>query len=203
MPSGAGATSARRAQPAPVGATTRFASPFPLAKTWASGSPSTESSSFASSSSRERPSPQIPNASAATAATAATAESRRTERRPELDDVRPLAAGLREDPLAQRGAGAGPPAPCASAPETAQKDCELLAAGLAGGEVRLVALPLPRVERVERVGGGQLEVVFHASLSAFSSRSSRRRESPENIRLLMVPIGWPSRAASSDWVNPP
>jgi hypothetical protein len=33
--------------------------------------------------------------------------------------------------------------------------------------------------------------------------SSRRRLSPVNIRLLIVPSGSPRRSASSDWLKPP
>ena len=60
-------------------------------------------------------------------------------------------------------------------------------------------LALGRVERVERVARGQL-VNVHEFLSAPSSSSSRSRDRPENILLLIVPSGWPSRSASSDWV---
>ena len=58
------------------------------------------------------------------------------------------------------------------------------------------------VERVERVRGGQVVEVHEISVPG-SPSSSRRRESPVNIRLLMVPSGWPSLSASSDWLNPP
>ena len=122
---------------------------------------------------------------------------------PERDDVRALAPGLRQDPLAQGGCGDGP---CGGVRQSARdrpEGGELLPAALARGEMGLVSLPLLRVEGVEGVAGGQLVVVVHASFSGVSSRSSRSRESPENILLLIVPSGWPRRAASSDWVKPP
>ena len=58
---------------------------------------------------------------------------------------------------------------------------------------------LGRVERVERIAGGQL-VNVHEFLSAPSSSSCRNRDRPENILLLIVPSGSPSRSASSDCV---
>src|SRR4029077_5647127 len=74
---------------------------------------------------------------------------------------------------------------------------ELLAALLALPEVALVVVGLVRVERVERVCGGQVVEVHDTSVPA--SRSiSRRRESPPNILLLIVPSAWRSRSANSD-----
>ena len=73
----------------------------------------------------------------------------------ERDDVRPLAARLLQDPRPERGGrlrAAGRPAErCGDLPEPLQ----LVAARLTRGEVRLVALLLVRVQRVERVAGGQ------------------------------------------------
>ena len=74
---------------------------------------------------------------------------------------------------------------------------ELLAALLALAEMLLVGVRLVGVERVERVGSGQLVEVHDTSVPG-SPSSSRRRESPPNILLLIVPSGWPSRSASSD-----
>ena len=60
----------------------------------------------------------------------------------------------------------------------------------------------PSGSSVERVGGGQVVGVHDVSVPG-SPSSSRMRDSPPNIRLLMVPSGSPSLSASSDWVNPP
>ena len=65
-------------------------------------------------------------------------------------------------------------------------------------------VPLARIEGVERVARGQLvNSVCHDPVSVSSFRSSRRRASPANILLLIVPSGCPSLSASSDWENPP
>ena len=79
---------------------------------------------------------------------------------------------------------------------------ELFAALRALAQVTLVRLGLVRVERVNRVGGGQVVEVHEISVPG-SPSNSRMRESPVNIRLLMVPSGCPSLSASSDWLNPP
>ena len=79
---------------------------------------------------------------------------------------------------------------------------ELLTAARALTEMRLEGLAPLRIEGVERVGGGQV-VDVHDISSPGSPRSSRRRASPMNILLLIVPSGWPSRSASSDCVKPP
>ena len=79
---------------------------------------------------------------------------------------------------------------------------ELLAAVLALAEVPFIRLRLVAVERVERVGRCQV-VDVHDISPPGSPSNSRIRESPVNILLLMVPSGWPSLSASSDWLNPP
>ena len=72
--------------------------------------------------------------------------------------------------------------------------------GLAVGalrQVRLVGGHVALVERVQRVGGGQLVdgVSLHRSSSGMvSSSKSRRRARPVNTRLLIVPSGTPSRS---------
>ena len=66
-------------------------------------------------------------------------------------------------------------------------------------QVLLERVPLGGIERVESVAGGQfVNSGFHGPSSAPSSRSSRRRASPANILLLIVPRGIPSRSANSD-----
>src|SRR6185437_8482629 len=79
---------------------------------------------------------------------------------------------------------------------------ELRAALLALAQVPLVGLCLVRLERVERVGGGQVVEVHEISVPG-SPSCSRSVESPVNILLLIVPSGCPSLSASSDWLNPP
>src|SRR5262249_58554495 len=79
---------------------------------------------------------------------------------------------------------------------------KLLAALLALAQVPLVGLGLRRVERVERVGGGQVVGVHEVSVPG-SPSSSRMRGNPPNIRLLIVPSGWPSLSARSDWQERP
>ena len=136
--------------------TTRFASPFEVSKTWAFGSPSTASSPFASSRSRESPTAQIPIAIAATAATAAADESTGSvnRRRSGTTFGRSLRACSRIRARSEAG-GCGPLAARPSAAETCQNPCSSSRHALAGREVRLVLLLLVRVERVERVAGGQ------------------------------------------------
>ena len=86
-------------------------------------------------------------------------------------------------------AASGPPAACASAPETCQKPWSSSRQRSHEERCSSKARALGRVERVERVAGGQL-VNVHEFLSApSSSSSSRRRERPENILLLIVPSG--------------
>src|SRR4029079_15684526 len=81
---------------------------------------------------------------------------------------------------------------------------ELVLALLAAHEVRLGGAPLVGIQRVECVARGQLvNSGFHDPSWAESSRSSRRRASPANILLLIVPNGTPSLSASSDCENPP
>jgi hypothetical protein len=79
---------------------------------------------------------------------------------------------------------------------------ELPAALLALAQVALVGLGLVGVERVERVGGGQVVEVHEISVPG-SPSCSRRLDSPVNILLLIVPRGCPSLSASSDWLKPP
>ena len=118
---------------------------------------------------------------------------------PQRHDVRPLAARLLEDPSAQRRGRHRPAGRVRERAGDLPEALELLAAALARGEMLLEGLALRRVERVERVAGGQL-VNVHEFLSASSSRSCRKRDRPANILLLIVPSGSPSRSASSDWV---
>jgi len=76
----------------------------------------------------------------------------------------------------------------------------------AAREMRLVLGDLAVVERVQRVGGGQLVdgVSLHRSSSWIASwSSSRNRARPAKMRLLIVPSGTPSRSASSLCVKPP
>ena len=76
---------------------------------------------------------------------------------------------------------------------------ELLLALGAAGEMALERVPLLGLECVEGVAGAQfVEFGVHDPSSAPSSRSSRRRASPANILLLIVPSGTPSLSASSD-----
>ena len=166
-----------------------------------SGRSSTASSLSASSRSRESDVAQMPSPIAATAATAATEDSAgtRTRRRRSGTTFDALAARLLEDPAAQRRRRHRPAGRVGERAGDLPEALELLAAALARGEVLLEGLALGRVERVERVAGGQL-VNVHEFLSASSSRSSRNRDRPENILLLIVPSGSPSRSASSDWV---
>ena len=120
----------------------------------------------------------------------------------ERDDVRPLRRCRVEDrraqPRGRSGRDRGERQSCRGLVELG----ELLAALLALAQVPLVGLGLVRGERVERVRGGQVVGVHDVSVPG-SPSSSRMRESPPNIRLLMVPSGWPSLSASSDWLNPP
>ncbi len=152
--------------------------------------------------------PQSPIASATTAATAATAPSTGREPAPsrlERDDVlRRLRAHVREDSLAQRGARRRARSRDGQRLGRLPERSELLLAGLAAREVRLVGGALVRVERVERVARSQLvNSGFHDPSWVESSRSSRNRASPANILLLIVPNGTPSLSASSDCENPP
>ena len=102
------------------------------------------------------------------------------------------------------GLGAGPDAATASASVVVQNDASSCWQWSHSAQVRLVGAPLVRIERVERVSGGQLvNSGFHDPSCAESSRISRRRASPANILLLMVPSGTPSRSASSDCEKPP
>ena len=81
---------------------------------------------------------------------------------------------------------------------------EVVAAPVAACEVLLVGLALLGVEGVQRVARGQfVNSGFHDPSVVLSSKSSRKRASPANILLLMVPSGSPSLSASSDWVKPP
>ena len=106
-------------------------------------------------------------------------------------------ARIRSRSVGARGAGRRRPRPARSV--TSQNEAQLLLALLAAAEVLLERVPLGGIERVERVAGGQLvNSGFHDPSSAPSSRSSRRRASPANILLLIVPSGIPSLSASSD-----
>ena len=137
------------------------------------------------------------------AAAAATASPRATQRRRRSGTtfVRSAAAASRIDARSRAG-GAGATVANARAVAALVELGELLAALLALAQVPLVGLGLVRGERVERVRGGQVVGVHDVSVPG-SPSSSRMRESPPNIRLLMVPSGWPSLSASSDWLNPP
>ena len=87
------------------------------------------------------------------------------------------------------GSGPDPKLPQPSACRLPER-FEFLAAAFAAREVLLVGAALVRVERVERVARGQLvNSGFHDPSWVESSRSSRSRASPANIRLLMVPSG--------------
>ncbi len=102
------------------------------------------------------------------------------------------------------GLGAGPEAATASASVTPANDAS---SSWHGSQERRCASYASRslgLERVERVGSGQLvNSGLHDPSCADSSRSSRRRASPANIRLLIVPRGTPSLSASSDCEYPP
>ena len=120
------------------------------------------------------------------------------------DVLQRLGADVREDALAQSRARLRPRCRDGQGLGRRPERRELLLALLAVREVRLVGTPLVLIERVERVAGGQLvNSGFHDPSCAESSRISRRRASPANILLLMVPSGTPSRSASSDCEKPP
>ena len=102
----------------------------------------------------------------------------------------------------RRAGGGGETTPSASAVAVSPRLASSSRQRAHWREVRLVGLALSSVEGVERVGGGQV-VDVHDISSPGSPRSSRNRASPMNMRLLIVPSGWPSRSASSDCVNPP
>ena len=149
---------------------------------------------------RETPRPTAMQAAAA----AATASPRATQRRRRSGTTfeRSAAAASRIDARSRAG-GAGATAPKARARRRRLVQLgELLAALLALAQVPLVGLGLFRVERVQRVGSGQVVGIHDVSVPG-SPSSSRMRDRPPNIRLLMVPSGWPSLSASSDWVKPP
>src|SRR5262249_57452311 len=77
-------------------------------------------------------------------------------------------------------------------------------AALAAREMGLVLPRLVRAESIERVRRRQVvKVGFHVLSPLGSASSSRKRPSPANIRLLIVPTGCPSLSASSDCVKPP
>ena len=115
------------------------------------------------------------------------------------DDVRLLGPGSVEDPPAQLEARGRPRRSDRERSRHEAVRVQLLARLLRAREELLRAGAVGRVERVERVAGDQLVSlgVHDPSVSA-SSSTSRRRASPANILLLMVPNGRPSRSASSD-----
>ena len=128
----------------------------------------------------------------------------RSAARLERDDDLRLLARSGEDPLAQLGARRRAGRRDGERLRRLPERRELLAALLAALEVRLVGPALVGIERVERVAGGQLvNSGLHDPSCAESSRSSRRRASPANILLLIVPSGTPSLSASSDCEKPP
>ena len=144
----------------------------------------------------------MPSATAAAAATAATAPSTGTAReRPSLverDDGLLLGAGCGEDPVAQVGAGGRA---CRGDRERGRDvgvGAQLLAGLLGLGQELLGPGTVGRLERVERVSGDQLvSLGVHDPSGSASSNTSRRRASPANILLLIVPNGRPRRSASS------
>ena len=76
---------------------------------------------------------------------------------------------------------------------------ELLACLLGALEQLLRTGTVGGLERVERVAGDQLvSLGVHVLSASDSSSSSRKRASPANILLLIVPSGTPSISASSD-----
>ena len=104
------------------------------------------------------------------------------------------------------GGGEGPSTAAASDAAVAWNEASSARQSAQLAEMRLELRLLVRVERVQGVGGAQVvdRVLSHSSSSGAPSWSiSRRRASPLNIRLLIVPSGSPSLSASSDCVNPP
>ena len=83
-------------------------------------------------------------------------EHGRRDAAPQRHDVRPLAPRLLEDPLPERSGRRRAAGRAAERARDLPEVLQLLAAALARGEVLLVACPLVRVERVERVARGQV-----------------------------------------------
>ena len=105
-----------------------------------------------------------------------------------------------DDAVPKRGPRDGPGGRDREGLRRLPEGLEVLLAALAALEVLLVGAALLGVERVEGVARGQfVNSGFHDPSSEDSSRSSRSRARPANIRLLTVPSGTPSRSASSDW----
>src|SRR5207237_3184146 len=121
------------------------------------------------------------------------------------DDVRPLRACGDEHALPQRGRRLRGLGREGERGRAGRERRELRLTAPAVCEVLLVRPLLGRIERIERVARGQLVegVVRHVSPFAGASSSSCRRVRPANIRLLIVPSGWPSLSANSDCVKPP
>ena len=115
-----------------------------------------------------------------------------------------LRASARENAIAQSGRRLGTRRRERERARDVAEGGELVTARFAALEMLLVDAPLVLVERVEGVARRQLvNSVRHDPSVPASSSSSRKRASPANIRLLMVPSGRPSLSASSDWLNPP
>ena len=117
--------------------------------------------------------------------------------------LRRLRADVRENAVAQSRTGCRAGRRHGKRLRRLPERLELLLAVRARRQVRLIGAPLVGVERVERVARGQLVNSGLHDPSCVSSRSSRRRASPANILLLIVPSGTPSLSASSDWEKPP
>ena len=135
---------------------------------------------------------------------AAAATSGLLPARAQRHDVRPLGAGGLEDAVAQRRRRRVGRSRERELGGNRAEAGDRLPAALARREVLLERVQLGGLEGVQRVGGAQVvDCLFHESSSVGWSSSSRSRESPVNILLLMVPSGSPSRSANSDWVKPP
>ena len=124
---------------------------------------------------------------------------------PQRDDVGALGERSGDDPVAEIVRRRGALREVRERRGGFLQPAEILPAARAVPQVLLVRPLLVGIERVERVGGGQLvDLGFHWCPSwAASASSSRMRARPANIRDLIVPSGWPSLSASSDCVNPP
>ena len=124
---------------------------------------------------------QIPSPIAATAAAAAIAAiAAKAQRAPERNDVRPLGARPRSRIRSRSAAAArGDSTANASAVAAALERGELLAAALARARGAARTPAPPRVERVERVGGGQLvDGPDSISVSSVSSQQLAQAREP-------------------------